>query len=149
MSGLVWLLRLPGSSSSGVSPGGWLCGNPQRQPGGWSIARPDGQQQVSTTGGGQCGKYRRSSWESLWKVSLVPLCHGSQWRVHHTGLSWAGAAPTHILESCLAHRNCDISNMASMLMISAWSRTSTLETWTLVNDENGRETVRMEALKES
>ena len=25
----------------------------------------------------------------------MPLCHGSQWRVHHTGLSWASGALPH------------------------------------------------------
>ena len=41
-------------------------------------------------------------WWSMWQVLWVflreslkrffgaPLCHSSQWRVHHTGLSWAG-----------------------------------------------------------
>ena len=36
-SNLVWLLRLPGSSSSGISPRGWPGRSPQR----WR--RPDGQ----------------------------------------------------------------------------------------------------------
>ena len=60
-------------------------------------------------------------------VSLMPICHGSQWRVHHTELSWASDGLP-ILEICPAHRCSDLSNMASMLVISTWSQTSTLET---------------------
>ena len=93
-SGLVWLLRLPGSSFCGFSPWSWLCRSPQRwrRSGGRCDARPDGQQQVSTTGGGQRGRYRGSSWWSFLNVSLVPICHGSQWRVYNAGLSLAGDA---------------------------------------------------------
>ena len=81
----------PGSSSCSVSPWGlpsrspWRC----RQPGGHCSARPDSKQRVSTTGGGQCGRYRGSSWGSLYNVSLVPFCHAGQWRVYHSGLSCA------------------------------------------------------------
>ena len=93
-SGLVWLLKLPRSSSCGVSFWGWPCRSPQRlrRLSGWCGTRPDGQKQVLTTGGGHCGKYQGSSWGSLYNVSLVALCHG---RVQHTGLSWAGDAPLH------------------------------------------------------
>ena len=61
-----------------------------RRPGVWSSAKPDSQQQVPTADSGQCG---RSSWGSLYNVSLVLFCHGGQWRVLHTRLSWAGDAP--------------------------------------------------------
>ena len=93
-SSLVWLLRLPRFSSCGVSPSGWPCGSLQRWrwPGGRCASRPDDQQQVSTTSGGQYGRYR-GSWESLYDVSLVPLGHSGQWRVHHTRISWAGDSP--------------------------------------------------------
>ena len=90
-SGLEWLLRLSGSSSCAVSLWGWLCESSKRWRwlGGWCSDR---QQQVSTTGGGQCGRYW-GPWGSFSNVSLVPLCHSSQWRVHHRGLSWAGNSP--------------------------------------------------------
>ena len=38
---------------------------------------------------------------------------------------YLGQAMAPILETCPAHRSCDFSNMASMLVISARSRTST------------------------
>ena len=73
-SSLIWLLRFPGFSTSGVSPWGWLCGSPQRwrRPGGRCNISPDGQQQVSTTDDGQCGRYRGSSWGSLFNVPWCP-----------------------------------------------------------------------------
>ena len=49
-----------------------------------------------------------------------------------------------ILEICPAQSSCDFINIASVLVISAWSRTSTL-----VNVEDDAETALMEALKES
>ena len=93
--GLVWLLTLPGSYSCGFSPRGWPNRSPQSwRPCGRCGTRPDGQQQVSNTGGGQCGRHRWSFLGSPYNVSLMPLCHGGQWRVQHTGLSWADDGPS-------------------------------------------------------
>lgn len=52
LSGLGCLPRLPSSSSCSASPLRWCCESPQgwRRPSGRCGARPDGQQQVSTTG---------------------------------------------------------------------------------------------------
>ena len=127
-SGMVWLLRLSGSSSCGVFPefgsagifkgGDDLVDSMALDLTVSSKCRPLVVVNVPGTEGLIAGLFKTFLWCPSFMIANGEFTIQGYLRQ---------AMPASILDTCPAHRSCDFSNMVSMQVISSWSRTSILE----------------------